>query len=215
MWLDGGETPAWGINKKVRAHGPPYVWGERAYLGWTDGGFTIINLSDIENPIMISHVNWCPPFGGLTHTVLPIFMREILVVTDEAYADNCDELEKYAWIVDIRDEKNPVPISTIQVESSGFCNKGGRFGPHNVHERRPGSLIDDQLIYLTYFNGGLRIIDIQDKYRPEEVGYFIPRKPEGQIAVQSNDVFVDFDGLIYLVDRFDGTLYILEYTGDR
>ena len=78
-----------------------------------------------------------------------------------------------------------------------------------------GSLIDDQLVYIAYFNGGLRIVDISDPYRPEEVGYFVPEKPEGQAAVQTNDVFVDADGLIYIVDRLDGTMYVLEYTGPR
>lgn len=215
MWEAGGEKPTWEADKKVRAHGPPYVWGDRAYLGWTDGGFTIIDISDYSNPKMVAHLNWCPPFGGLTHTVLPIPEREILIVTDEAYADHCQEPEKYAWIVDIRNERNPIPIATIQVESAGFELKGGRFGCHNVHERRPGSLIDDQLVYITYFNGGLRIIDIQDKYRPREVGYFIPAKPADQEVIQTNDVFVDHDGLIYIVDRFDGTLYVLEYTGEK
>ncbi|HPZ91385.1 MAG TPA: hypothetical protein PLL81_08570 [Bacillota bacterium] len=119
----------------------------------------------------MAHLNWCPPFGGLTRTVLPIPEREILIVTDETCADHCQEPEKYAWIVDIRNERNPIPIATIQVEFAGFELKGGRFGCHNVHERRPGSLVDDQLVYITYFNGGLRIIDIQDKYRPREVGY--------------------------------------------
>ena len=138
-----------------------------------------------------------------------------MVVTDEAFADNCREPEKLAWIVDIREETNPIPIATIQVESEGFAEKGGRFGSHNIHECRPGSLIDDQLVYITYFNGGLRIIDIQDPYRPQEVGYFIPAKPEGGSVIQTNDVFVDADELIYIVDRFDGTLYILQYIGPR
>ncbi len=117
--------------------------------------------------------------------------------------------------MDIRNEATPVPVATIQVESEGFATKGKRFGCHNIHERRPGSLIDDQLVYITYFNGGLRIIDIQDKYRPKEVGYFIPAKPEGQQVIKTNNVFVDADGLIYIVDRFDGSMYILEYTGNR
>ncbi len=93
--------------------------------------------------------------------------------------------------------------------------EGRALRTHNIHENRPGSLIDDHLVYIAYFNGGLRIADISNPYRPEEVGYFVPEKPEGQAAVQTNDVFVDADGLIYIVDRFDGTMYVLEYTGPR
>ena len=215
MWEAGGEKPDWTPGKKIRAHGPAYVSGNRAYLGWSDGGFTIIDISDYHAPKIISHKNFCPPFGGLTHTVLPFPERQIMIVTDEAFVDYCNEPEKYAWIVDIRDETNPVPISTIQVESRGFKEKGGRFGSHNIHECRPGTFFDDQLVYITYFNGGLRIIDIQDKYCPQEVGYFIPARPEGQNAIQTNDVCLDENGLIYIVDRFDGTMYVLEYIGPR
>ena len=215
MWKGGGEVPTWKPGSKIRAHGPAMVVGNRAYLGWSDGGFTIIDVSDLYHPKMVSHCNLCPPFGGLTHTVLPMPERKIMIVTDEAFVDNCKEPEKLAWIVDIREETNPIPIATIQVESEGFAEKEGRFGSHNIHECRPGSLVDDQLVYITYFNGGLRIIDIQDPYRPKEVGYFIPAKPEGSSVIQTNDVFVDSDELIYIVDRFDGTLYILEYTGPR
>lgn len=215
MWTAGGEIRTWDEGVRFRAHGPPMVLGDRAYLGWIDGGFTIIDISDLKNPKKVAHMNWCPPFGGLTHTVLPLPKRDLLVVIDEAHADNCEEPEKYAWLVDVRVESNPVSISTIQVEDRGFDRKGARFGPHNIHENRPGSLIDDQLVYITYFNGGLRIVDIQDQYRPKEVGYFIPERPEGQLTIQTNDVFVDHDGLIYIVDRLDGHMYILEYTGPR
>lgn len=215
MWTAGGETPTWPESARVRAHGPAYVQGDRAYVGWTDGGLTILDISDLKKPGLVSKFNCYPPYGGLTHTVLPLPARDFLVVTDEAHADFCGEPEKFVWIFDVRNEKNPIPISTVQVESAGFCRKGGRFGPHNIHENRPGSLIDDQLVYIAYFNGGLRIADISNPYRPEEVGYFVPEKPEGQAAVQTNDVFVDADGLIYIVDRFDGTMYVLEYTGPR
>lgn len=213
MWEAGGEKRTWGSETRYRAHGPAIVKGDRAYLGWTDGGFTIIDISDIRHPKLVSWMNWCPPYGGLTHTALPFPDRGLLVVTDEAHDDNCHEPEKYAWLVDMREERNPVSIATVQVEDEGFYDKGGRFGPHNIHENRPGSMIDDQLVYIAYFSGGLRIIDIHDRYRPEEVGYFVPERPEGQVSIQTNDVFVDSDGLIYLVDRLDGTMYILRYTG--
>ena len=213
MYTAGGETQTWDKGTRFRAHGPPIVVGDRAYLGWTDGGFSTIDISDIRRPKLVAHRNWCPPFGGLFHTALPLPRRNLLVVTQEAHADFCQEPEKYAWIVDNRVETNPVSVSTIQVADRGFDRKGGRFGPHNIHENRPGSLIDDQYVYITYFNGGLRIIDIRDQYRPREAGYFIPAKPEGQDAVQTNDVFVDADGLIYIVDRWDGSLYVLEFTG--
>jgi hypothetical protein len=70
----------------------------------------------------------------------------------------------------------------------------------------------DSLVYVTWFRGGLRIVDIADPFKPREVGYFIPTPGLGQKTVQSNDVFVDDNGIIYLIDRLNG-LDILEYTG--
>jgi hypothetical protein len=72
--------------------------------------------------------------------------------------------------------------------------------------------MQDSLVYVTWFRGGLRIVDIADPAKPKEVGYFIPTPGKGQKTVQSNDVFVDDAGLIYLLDRLNG-LDILEYGG--
>jgi hypothetical protein len=41
----------------------------------------------------------------------------------------------------------------------------------------------------------------------------VPPTPPGQEAPQINDLFVDTDGLIYLTDRYNGGMYVVEYTG--
>ena len=57
----------------------------------------------------------------------------------------------------------------------------------------------------------LRAIDIADPLNPKEVGYYIPGPARDFAAPQSNDVYVDDRGLIYLIDRIEG-LDILELT---
>lgn len=47
--------------------------------------------------------------------------------------------------------------------------------------------------------------------RPQEIAWYVPQVSTG--VPQSNDVYVDADGLIYLVDRIEGTLDILEHAG--
>jgi hypothetical protein len=44
---------------------------------------------------------------------------------------------------------------------------------------------------------------------PTEIGYYVPLPGKGQKIVMSNDVFRRDDGLLFLVDRYDG-LEILE-----
>ena len=62
---------------------------------------------------------------------------------------------------------------------------------------------------VTKWFGGLRAVDVSNPYQPEEVGYYLPLPGKNQNTVQSNDVFRSADGLLYLIDRYDG-LEILE-----
>ncbi len=186
---------------------------DRAYVALVDAGMAILDISDVGSPRLISHLDWGPPYGGYTHTTLPLPGRGLVVATDESTKNNCQEGDKRVWVVDIREERNPVTISSFPVPQGDFCKRGLRFGPHNVHENRPGSFQSENIFFVTYYNAGLRIVDLRNPHRPEEVGYFIAPPPEGQQACMFNDLFVYVDGLIYVTDRIRGGLYILEYTG--
>jgi hypothetical protein len=97
------------------------------------------------------------------------------------------------------------PVTKLPVRGD-FCRRGGRYGSHNMWAD------GGNLVYVAWFNAGLRIVDISDPYRPTEAGYFIPPAPAGRPACQSNDVFVDDRGLIFLSDRWGGGLDILQFT---
>ncbi len=188
---------------------------DRCYLGYIDAGMLILDISDKSQPKVISRWDNSPPYAGMTHTVLPLFERKLLVVADESNVDNAADWPKLIWIVDARDEANPVPIATCPMPPvADFKNRGGRFGAHNLHENvpLPTSWFSDQIIIGTFFNGGLRAFDISDPYSPREVAHFVPEAPRGSPAasIQLNDVFVDERGIVYVVDRFAGGLYILE-----
>ena len=89
----------------------------------------------------------------------------------------------------------------------GRSGAPGRFGAHQFREK-----LDSTLVYVTWFAGGLRIVDVADPYNPKQVAHFIPEPVAGEPSPQSNDVEVDGQGLIYLLDRNVG-FDILEYTG--
>jgi len=65
-------------------------------------------------------------------------------------------------------------------------------------------------MFVTYFNAGLRVYDLADPATPREVGSYIPPCPPGQPVVQINDVWVGEDHLVYLTDRINGGIYILQ-----
>ncbi|MDO9123992.1 MAG: hypothetical protein Q7V12_06180 [Deltaproteobacteria bacterium] len=111
-------------------------------------------------------------------------------------------------------------MATFKVPDGDFCERGGRFGPHQFAETKDGEIIGGNLLYIAYFNAGLRIVDISDPFNPKEVGYYIPdatekTKPGLRKVIQTNDVDLDYRGLIYITDRAGAGLHILEYTGSR
>ena len=190
---------------------------DRAYVGYIDGGAVILDIADKAHPKLVANWRYSPPFNGFTHTVLPLFDRNLLIVSDECVKNDGLDWPKLVWVVDARVETNPVPVSTFPAPPhSAFARRGGRFGAHNLHENLPvpGSWRSDQLIVGTFFNAGVRVYDVSNAYQPQEVAYFVPAAPPLSPvgAVQLNDVFVDDRRLVYTVDRFVGGLYILEMT---
>ena len=54
------------------------------------------------------------------------------------------------------------------------------------------------------------VFDTTNPSQPQELAHCIPRIPEGANANGINDVHVDENGIMYVVDRLQGGLYILE-----
>jgi hypothetical protein len=133
------------------------------------------------------------------------------------------------WFADITIEKAPVIISSWSVpeKSGNFCERGGRFGSHSTNESME-PVFYKKLAMITFFNAGLRVLDVRNPYQPREVGYFIPSitkdttkrcvkdgdKETCKVAIQSNNVETDDRGYIYVADRANTGLHILELTGE-
>lgn len=209
LWEAGGETPDFPPGLKCRLH-HAVVHGNRAYMGLWDAGLGILDISDVAKPKEISRLTWAPSDGGCTHTALPLPNRNLLVVTDESHQPRCQEVQKRVMVIDISNEHEPKVLSKFPVPDGDFCNKGLRFGPHNLHENRPGSFISENRIFVTYYNAGLRIYDLTDPQAPAEADHYIPPAHPGTEAVQVDDVFVEANGLVYISDRVGGGIYVLE-----
>jgi len=188
---------------------------DRAYVGYLDGGAVILDIADMARPRLVARWDYQPPFPGFCHTVLPLFERGLLVVSDESVRDAAVDWPKLVWILDVREEGKPVPIATCPLPPpAAFAKRGGRFGAHNLHENRPapGAWSSETVIVGTFFNGGVRAFDIADPFRPREIAWAVPPAPRKSPAkaIQLNDVFVDERGVVYTVDRLAGGLYVYE-----
>jgi hypothetical protein len=235
-WWIEGQGPGETKNPRddgLAVHGPPYVVGDRAYVSWGGGGMVILDVSDITRPRFVSRLDVSPPFrggygGAGVHSVLPLVDRKIAVVNGESGPERCAEPLNFAGIIDIADEEHPRLMSIFPnprpspgLDFTHYCDKGGRFGPHNSHlpHHSPFMQDRDDLVYMTWFNAGLRIYDIGDPRQPEEVACFVPPDPHKQIGIfpktalvtQTEDVLVDSRGYVYITDKNHG-IFILEST---
>jgi len=224
-WIPGmntaaGETISWAPTARYGLH-HAIINGDTAYAAWRDAGMVVIDVSDRTKPKLISHRDGTPPFGGGTHNCLPLPDRDLLVVLDEAVLDHQEDGVKNIWMMDNRDRATPSIISSFpQPSEADYKSKGGHFGPHNLHENRPGTFVSSSLIFSTWQNAGVRVHDISDASASKELGAWVPpapacmmdHRPNRAQVIQSADVFVDKAGLIYSTD-YNGGLYILEFNG--
>jgi hypothetical protein len=209
-WIEGqhqagGEAYPWSPDLPMPRCHHPLRLGDRLYVSYWHHGFFILDISDLSRPTLVSHLNSSPSFPHPTHTCLPIpqllKQRKIMVVADEDVAKLRPAPPAFAWVYDITDERNPLPISTYQV--AGLDPDGSpqppMMGCHQPSERFKGTVIP-----FAWFAQGLRLVDIADPSTPREVGHYLPDVPPGADLPSSNDVTIDDRGIIYLIDRING-----------
>jgi hypothetical protein len=226
FWLPGmnaaaGEVPDWPLPQGRFGLHHPIVHGDIAYCSWRDACLAVVDVSDRSDPKLITRKVWSPPFGGGTHNALPLPGRDLLIVVDETVLDDGEDGFKPIWVFNNQLPSNPISIATFPApDDRDYLKVGGHFGPHNIHENRPGTFISEELIFATYQNAGVRVYDIRNPLRPEEVGACVPPPPARMVdprpnrpsVLHSADVHVDRNGLIYATD-FNAGLSIMEYLG--
>jgi len=237
-------------------HGPISTGpaGNRVYFAYGTGAAGIMQIVDrgkllsssptdftsaelghwVMNPDNGAHTSF--PIGKIT---VPDFTtdtgndtgnaHDIVVVTSEATAHFCAEVRHLTTTVDVTDEGRPQSIATFQVPalSGGFCDRGGRFGPHATNEEF-GPPFYQKLVFVSEFNAGVRAVDVRDPYNPKDVAFFIPATTAAtdfrcgtfkgvnnvcRAVIQTNNVATDDRGFIYIVDRADTGMHVLRLTG--
>jgi hypothetical protein len=230
--------------------------GNRIYAGYGTTKSGVIEILDrdklihgpkeptaanLESP-MIARLDLPPDVGA--HTTFPmigvdvpnlgkygpaISKRNFLLIVGETTDNECQAVEQMMHVFDITDESKIFGISTYYVpEPSGnFCSRGGRFGTHSTNESMT-PVFYNRIVFIAYFNAGLRAVDVRDPYNPKEIAYYIPAITDKtdkrcvgtgdaakcKIAIQTNNVEVDDRGYIYIVDRANTGMHILQLTGD-
>ena len=237
-WLPSQKDGEPGYEGQYAHHPVVDEQRKRLYVGYRNSGWTAeFDIADPAHPKLVWSLDMNPPHRG-PHTVSPIVYDTVPNFGKEAlprrYAFVVDEaggaadmspcpggVRAGSYMLDITNETKPFPVSVWQVPVGNFCNKGGRFGPHQSAETVNGRInrFENKIAWLAYFNAGIRVLDLSDPYQMKELGYYIPKTNErshpiamGQpTAIQINDVDIDSRGLAYASDRVGTGLFILEY----
>ncbi|WP_299656648.1 hypothetical protein [uncultured Jannaschia sp.] len=204
-----GERPFW-KGYQNRLHHTQRV-GDELWAACWHAGFRVIDATDITALKTICDFDYHPPSKHPTHTVKPlpdqIGGRRYALAVDEEHAHKKGQLPAHLWVFDVTDLSDVRYASAFHVSEldTPYATAGGRFGAHQFAE-----ILHGNTVFCAWFSGGLRAIDLSDPHDPTEVGHFIPKPSGGHAAPQSNDVFVDERGIVYLLDRLEG-LDILEF----
>ena len=252
-----GQEPGTSGPVPTELHGPISTGpsGNRVYFGYGTNKGGILQIVDREKLINgpkeptpdnlrypeIGRLEMLPLTGA--HTTFPMLKmpiaefakdkdgktRDIVMLVNESLVNECQEARQMVWFVDTTVETRPMVISSYTApEASGnFCQRGGRFGAHSSNESM-APVYYKKFAFISFFNAGVRAIDIRDPYHPKEIGYFIPSITEAtdkrcmkvdgkdrcKVAIQTNNVETDDRGYIYIVDRANTGMHILELTGE-
>jgi hypothetical protein len=194
--------------------------GTVAYGAWRAGGLQIVDAAGGQ----LTHIGGLTPDrwgGGNTHTTLPLASKGMLVLADESVQDHQADGDRRIWLLDVTDKTSPKILGALpEPAEQDFKALGGVFGPHNLHENRPGTWQSEDLIFATYQNAGVRAYDITNAKEAVEVAYAVPPPParnvdpraSGALVPQSADLIVTTEGLIIASDLNAG-ISLIQFEG--
>lgn len=183
-------------------HGSTYVpvdvekGGRYGYSSYGAFGVMIHDFSDPANPKLVGKFDPIEHSTAITfHTVDVLRLDQGFVVgSPEAMNPDCNERYLDTWVIDVSDVtdprqlgKLPIPTPPETAPYDDFCNKRGRFGPHNPPFAKAPGKVHPSFTAYSFFNAGVQCYDLSRRVRPSSVAWFIP--PQGG----SLDDFASFD----------------------
>jgi choice-of-anchor B domain-containing protein len=184
------------------------VWAQDgyAYLSYWDDGLVIADVGagthggTPTEPAFVSSISY--PQGN-THVAWRD--RDYVFLGDEI--GTADGMRGYIHVIDVSDIENPKEVAKYDLPEAGT---------HNVW-------VEDELLYIAYYQGGLRIVDVSgtlrgDLYRQgREIGFFRTEAAEGEgLAANSANAWgpQPFKGNLFVSDMTSG-LWVVKHARPR
>jgi hypothetical protein len=194
--------------------------GRRAYLALWEGGFVLADSSDFaaglpEPQLRLPLAGGVPaPLPGLNvHSAVPLADPRYVLLTREVYGCPFGDL----LIADVLDPARPHLAGRFALpENDPACSAlpqaDAVFTAHNP-------LVVGDLAFVTWYGGGLQVLDLRDPSGPRRAGVYVPSgggaahgSYVGAYPAQLWSYPVLRQGLLYVADIQSG-VHILRYTG--
>ena len=135
-------------------------------------GLAVLDVDDPRSPSVVSLWSFERPVGG---------SASVLVDGDYAYLGAMGE---GVFILDVSDVRNTRLIATIQPDVDFPTPNPNRI----QHPNARGMASHDDMLFVAYDAGGLRVVDVSDKQRPREIGRYINTRMLGKQQAYNNVV---------------------------
>lgn len=218
-WLGSWSAPADGVGGTLHAVSISDD-GRLAYLALTEGGLLLADVSDFAagaaNPhlrLVRDEAGFAPAPAISAHSALPLADPRFVLVTEEVYG--CPFAGMF--VADVAAPARPQIVSRFRLpEATPPCE--GRADPSAVFTAHNPLLVGD-LAFITWYGGGLQVLDLRDPTQPVRVAQYVPAGAGsaagsyiGSYPVQLWSFPILRTGLLYVSDIQSG-LHILRYTG--
>ena len=206
--------------------------GMFAYLSYEKTGLFVVDMSEFVRGTdapecalltpMEHFVHWTPPGAG-PHASVRVPGRPLLVVTEEVapppFGDGCPW--GHVRLVDVSDPTEPFIVGEYALPENdpAMCAQLSAAAAYTARV----ATATENLALVSWYAGGLQILDISDPVHPRALAEFRPDPiPDvetedpvyggGRVEMWSYPIIAN--GLIYVIDSRNG-LYVLRYDGWR
>jgi len=195
----------WQVDDPARTLHDVMVQDGLAYLSYWDDGLVILDVGagirggTPTDPVFVSQYRYRTTYGDETYgnTHHAVRYKNYVFLGDEIFG--CSECVNgprgYVHVVDVTDIEHPVEVATYRVPEAGA---------HNLWA-------EDDKLYVAYYQGGLRIVDISGELRGDlyrqgrEIGWYMTEDSEG---AQPHNAFAwgpqPYKGNIFVSDLSSG-----------
>ena len=158
-------------------------------------GLALVDVSDPRNPVELGFYDSGPSLHGVHE--LDVLVRGDQVLALLALPDEEETDEPEFRIVDVSDPRRPVLIASWDLQATlGPVRGQGCFPAPFSHSAKASR--DGMRVYLSYWDGGIIILDIADPTTPRMIGRLMPPLGEGDY----HSVDETADGLLLVAQEY-------------